>query len=215
MVETSARTGPLASNAADAADTTNDSMWRHLGTGALFTVVSVVLLGLVYPAVMTLIAQLAFPNQANGSLITVNGKTIGSDIVGQLFTKPQYFHGRPSAAGKNGYDPTSTGGTNLGPTSKKLIDATRAAIAALKKENPDATDPIPMDLVTSSASGIDPDISPEGAFYQAPRVAKAHNLSIDRVRALIVEHVHPRELGFLGEPHVNVLELNRVLDGQR
>ncbi len=214
MVATSFAAKPSASETAASA-ATNDSTWRHLGTGALFTLISVVLLGIVYPVVMTGIAQLIFPNQANGSLITVNGKVIGSDIVGQLFTKPQYFHGRPSAAGKNGYDPTATGATNLGPTSKKLIDATRAAIAALKKENPDASDPIPMDLVTSSASGIDPDISPEGAYYQAPRVAKARGLSVASVRALIDAHVHPRELGFLGEPRVNVLELNRALDGQK
>ncbi len=192
---------------------TGDGILRHLATGALFTIVSVVLLGLVYPAVMTLVAQLLFHDQANGSLVTINGKVVGSDIVGQLFTKPKYFQGRPSAAGKNGYDPTATGGTNLGPTSKKLIDATRDSIAALRKGNPDATGAIPMDLVTSSASGIDPDISPEGAYYQAPRVAKARGLNVDGVRALIDKHVHPRELGFLGEPHVNVLELNLALDG--
>ena len=190
-----------------------DGILAQLGTSVLFTIVSVVLLGLVYPAVMTLAAQLLFHDQANGSLVTVGGKVVGSDIVGQLFTKPTYFQGRPSAAGKNGYDPTATGGTNLGPTSKKLIDATRDAIAALRKANPDATGPIPMDLVTSSASGIDPDISPEGAYYQAARVAKARGLKADAVRALIDRHVHPRELGFLGEPHVNVLELNLALDG--
>jgi K+-transporting ATPase ATPase C chain len=190
-----------------------DGILAQLGTSVLFTIVSVVLLGLVYPAMMTLAAQLLFHDQANGSLVTVGGKVVGSDIVGQLFTKPTYFQGRPSAAGKNGYDPTATGGTNLGPTSKKLIDATRDAIAALRKANPDATGPIPMDLVTSSASGIDPDISPEGAYYQAARVAKARGLKADAVRALIDRHVHPRELGFLGEPHVNVLELNLALDG--
>jgi K+-transporting ATPase ATPase C chain len=170
-----------------------------------------VLLGLVYPLMMAGIAQLVFPQQANGSLVTVNGKVIASDIIGQLWTKPQYFQGRPSAAGK-GYDPTSTGGTNLGPTSKKLHDATRDTIAALRKANPDATIPLPMDLVTSSASGIDPDISPEGAYYQAPRIAKARHISLDSVNALIASLVHGRELGFLGEPHVNVLELNMKLD---
>lgn len=193
---------------------THDSTLRHMGTAALFTLVSVVLLGIVYPLAMTGVSQVLFPSQANGSLITVNGKVVGSDIIGQLFTKPQYFHGRPSAAGKNGYDPTATGGTNLGPTSKKLIDATRDAIKALKKENPNATGPIPMDLVTSSASGIDPDISPESAYYQAPRIAKARGTGTDKVRALIDAHVHQRELGFLGEPHVNVLELNLALDGR-
>jgi K+-transporting ATPase ATPase C chain len=144
----------------------------------------------------------------------VDGKPVGSSIIGQLWTKPQYFQGRPSAAGK-GYDPTSTSGTNLGPTSKKLIDATRATIDALKKANPDAAVPIPMDLVTSSASGIDPDISPEAAYYQAPRVAKARNMSLGAVNALVQKYVHGRDLGFLGEPHVNVLELNLALDAAK
>ena len=177
----------------------------------LYTIVSVVALGIVYPLVMTGIAQLAFPWQANGSLLEAGGKPVGSAIVGQLWTKPQYFHGRPSAAGK-GYDPTSTGGTNLGPTSKKLIDATRATIAALKKENPDAGMPVPMDLVTSSASGIDPEITIDGARYQAPRVAKARGLAIAKVQALIDAHARQRDIGFLGEPRVNVLELNLALD---
>jgi len=141
----------------------------------------------------------------------VNGKPVGSAIVGQLWTKPQYFQGRPSAAGK-GYDPTSTGATNLGPTSKKLIDSTKATIAALKKANPDATVPVPMDLVTSSGSGIDPDISPEGAYYQAPRVAKARNIPVAAVNALIARMIAPRTFGFLGEPRVNVLQLNMALD---
>lgn len=190
-------------------------MLRHLGTSVRMTIVSVIILGLIYPFVMTGLAQALFPDQANGSLVRVHGKVIGSDIIGQLWTKPQYFHGRPSAAGKNGYDPTATGGTNFGPTSKKLIDSTRATIAALKKENPDALGMPPMDLITSSGSGIDPDISPAGAYYQAPRVAKARGLSLSAVRALIAKHVQGRELGFLGEPHVNVLELNMALDGSR
>jgi K+-transporting ATPase ATPase C chain len=189
-----------------------DNTLRHLGTAAIFTVLSILLLGIAYPVVMTGIAQALFPAQANGSLISANGKLIGSDIVGQLFTKPQYFHGRPSAAGKNGDDPTATGGTNLGPTSKKLIDSTRAAIAALKKENPEATGRIPMDLVTSSGSGIDPDISPAAALYQVPRVARARGLDPAGVRRVVLAHVRPRELGFLGEPRVNVLELNRAVD---
>jgi K+-transporting ATPase ATPase C chain len=188
-----------------------DSTIRHLGPAVMFTIISVVVFGLVYPFVMTLISQLIFPAQANGSMVYRNGSAIGSDIVGQLWKKPEYFHGRPSAAG-NGYDPTSTGATNLGPTSKKLIDATKAAIVALKKENPDATGPIPMDLVTSSASGIDPDISPAAAYYQAPRVAKARNLDVAAVVAIIDRHVQSRELGILGEPRVNVLQLNLALD---
>jgi len=196
------------------ADSGVDSTLRHLGTAAIYTVVTVVLLGIVYPLVMTGIALVIFPSQANGSLVYVDGKPVGSAIVGQLWTKPQYFQGRPSAAGKNGYDPTATGGTNLGPTSKKLIDATRSTIDALKKANPAATVPIPMDLVTSSASGIDPDISPEAAYYQAPRIAKARGTSVDAVNALIAKRVRGRDLGFLGEPHVNVLELNLALDGK-
>jgi K+-transporting ATPase ATPase C chain len=191
-----------------------DGVLQHLGVATLYTIVSIVVFGLVYPIVLTLISELIFPNQANGSFVTVGGKIVGSDIIGQLWTKPQYFHGRPSAAGK-GYDPTATGGTNLGPTSQKLIDATRATIAAVRKENPGATGPIPMDLVTTSASGIDPDISPSAAYYQSARVAAARKIDIDRVRGIIAAHVHPRELGFLGEPRVNVLELNLALDEQR
>jgi K+-transporting ATPase ATPase C chain len=191
-----------------------DNTLRHLATSALYTVVTVILLGIVYPLVMTGIAMVLFPRQANGSIVYVDGKPVGSSIIGQLWTKPQYFQGRPSAAGK-GYDPTATGGTNLGSTSKKLIDATRATIDALKKANPDATVPIPMDLVTSSASGIDPDISPEAAYYQAPRVAKARGMAVGAVDALVAKYVHGRDLGFLGEPHVNVLELNLALDAAK
>ncbi len=190
-----------------------EGLLRGLGTAALYTLVSVVLLGLVYPFVMTALAGALFPRQANGSFVSVNGANVASSIVGQLWTKPKYFHGRPSAAGKNGYDPTATGGTNLGPTSKKLIDATAAAVVALRKENPDAQGPVPADLVTSSGSGIDPDISPEGAYFQVERVAKARGLTAQAVRAIVDAHVRGRQLGFLGEPHVNVLELNLALDG--
>jgi potassium-transporting ATPase KdpC subunit len=186
-------------------------MLRHMGTALRMTIVSIVLLGLIYPLAMTGAAQALFAKQANGSLVTVNGKVVGSWIIGQLWTKPQYFQGRPSAAGK-GYDPTSTGGTNLGPTSAKLIKATKATIAQLQKDNPDAAGPPPMDLVTSSASGIDPDITPEAAYWEAPRVAKARHATVDSVRALIAGHVQGRQFGFLGEPHVNVLELNLALD---
>jgi K+-transporting ATPase ATPase C chain len=186
-------------------------MIRHLGISLRMTVVSIVLLGLIYPLVMTGIAQALFPRQANGSLVTANGKIVGSSIIGQLWTKPQYFQGRPSAAGK-GYDPTQTGGTNLGPTSKKLIDATRSTIVLLKKQNPDAVGAPPIDLVTSSGSGIDPDISPEAAYWEAPRVAKARGMALTSVDALVTAHVRGRTFGFLGEPHVNVLELNLALD---
>jgi potassium-transporting ATPase KdpC subunit len=176
------------------------------------TIVSIVLLGLIYPLVMTGLAQALFPRQANGSMIAVNGRVVGSAIIGQLWTKPQYFAGRPSAAGK-GYDPTSTGGTNLAPTSKKLIDATKATLAALKKANPDAEGPPPMDLITSSGSGLDPDITPAAAYWEARRVATARGLSLAAVNALIAAHVQGRTFGFLGEPRVNVLELNLALDG--
>jgi potassium-transporting ATPase KdpC subunit len=188
-----------------------DNTLKHLGTSVIYTIISVIAFGIIYPLVMTGISQLIFPWQANGEMVYVNGKPVGSAIIGQLWTKPQYFHGRPSAAGK-GYDPTSTGATNLGPTSKKLIDSTKATIAALRKENPDATGPIPIDLVTSSGSGIDPDISPEGAYYQAPRVAKARDLPLQQVNALIAKTIQPRTLGILGEPRVNVLRLNLALD---
>lgn len=186
-------------------------MIRHIGIALRMTIVSIILLGLIYPLAMTGIAQVLFPRQANGSLVTVNGKVVGSAIIGQLWTKPQYFHGRPSAAGK-GYDPTATGGTNLGPTSKKLKDTTKKTIDDLKKENPNAVGPPPIDLVTSSGSGIDPDISPEAAYWQAPRVAQARHMSVSAIDALIAQHVRGRTLGFLGEPRVNVLELNLALD---
>jgi K+-transporting ATPase ATPase C chain len=189
-------------------------MIKHLGTSLRVTIVTVVLLGVIYPLAMTGIAQALFPRQANGSLMTVNGKIVGSAIIGQLWAKAQYFHGRPSAAGK-GYDPTATGGTNLGPTSKKLIASTQTTIATLKRENPDALGPPPIDLVTSSASGIDPDISPEAAYWEAPRIAKARNMSLSAVNALVAAHVRGRTFGFLGEPHVNVLELNLALDGDK
>jgi K+-transporting ATPase ATPase C chain len=189
-------------------------MLKHVVTSALYTVVTVVALGLIYPLIVWGLGTVLFHHQAGGSLIVdKSGKVIGSELVGQSWSKPQYVHGRPSAAGK-GYDPTSTGGTNLGPTSKKLIDSTRSTIAALRKANPDATAQIPMDLVTSSASGIDPDVSPEGAYYQVPRIAKARGMTAGAVRALVTAHIVQRQFGVLGEPRVNVLELNRALDAQ-
>ena len=190
-----------------------DNTLKYLWTSVVYLVVSVIVFGFVYPVVMTLLSQLIFPHQANGSIVYVKGKAVGSSIIGQLWTKPQYFHGRPSAAGK-GYDPTSTGATNLGPTSKKLIDSTKATIAALQKENPEGWGQLPMDLVTSSGSGLDPDISPAAADYQAPRVAQARHLAVDVVRKLIAQHVRGRTLGVLGEPRVNVMELNLALDGK-
>ena len=196
-----------------ATTTTRETTLSHIATSAIYTVVTVLLLGIAYPLAMTGIASVVFPHQANGSLVTVGGKIVGSEIIGQLWTKPQYFTGRPSAAGKNGYDPTATGGTNLAPTSKKLIDATKATFAALRRANPNTTRPLPMDLVTSSASGIDPDISPEAAAYQAQRIADLRHTTLAKIDALIAAHVRGREFGVLGEPHVNVLELNLDLDG--
>jgi K+-transporting ATPase ATPase C chain len=187
-------------------------MLRYAATAFRITIVSIVALGLLYPLGMTAIAQALFPKQANGSLVVVNGSVVGSWIVGQNWTAPRYFQGRPSAAGK-GYDPTSTGGTNLGPTSAKLIAATKLAMTQLEKANPGAGGPPPIDLVTSSASGIDPDISPEAAYWEAPRVARARHRTLDAVRTLVAAHVRGRQFGFLGEPHVNVLELNLALDG--
>lgn len=192
-----------------------ESTLSHLLTSVLYTIATVIVLGLIYPLVMTLLGTLLFPHQANGSFVESNGKVVGSEIIGQLWTKPQYFQGRPSAAGKNGYDPTSTGGTNYGPTSKKLIDSTKATIAALKKANPDAVGEPPMELITSSASGIDPDISPEGAAWQIPRVAKARHMTTDAVKAIVDAHVAGRIFGILGEPRVNVLALNRALDAAK
>ncbi|HEV8020224.1 MAG TPA: potassium-transporting ATPase subunit KdpC [Candidatus Lustribacter sp.] len=192
-----------------------ENMLSHLVPSILYTIVTVIALGIVYPLVITGIGTLIFPHQANGSYVTVNGKVVGSEIIGQLWTKPQYFQGRPSAAGKNGYDPTNTGGTNLAPTSKKLMDATKATIAALKKANPQAVGEPPIDLVTSSGSGVDPEISPEGADWQIPRIAAARHMTPAAVQAIVDAHVRGRTLGFIGEPRVNVLDLNLALDAAK
>jgi potassium-transporting ATPase KdpC subunit len=186
----------------------------HLVTSILYTIVTVIVLGLVYPLVMTGIGMLVFPHQANGSLVESGGKVVGSEIIGQLWTKPQYFQGRPSAAGK-GYDPTSTGGTNLAPTSKKLMDATKATIATLKKANPNAVGEPPIDLVTSSGSGIDPDISPAATAWQIPRVAAARHMTPAAVKAIVDAHITSPTIGILGDARVNVLQLNRALDAAK
>lgn len=171
-----------------------------------------VLTGIAYPLSVTGIAQLAFPDQAEGSLIRrPDGSVLGSSLVGQSFTRPDYFWSRPSAAGK-GYDAASSGGTNLGPSSAALVDQVAKRVAALKAANPDAVGPVPVDLVTSSASGLDPHISPAAALWQAPRVAAARGLSLAQVQALISGATQGRTLGFLGEPVVNVLKLNLALD---
>jgi potassium-transporting ATPase KdpC subunit len=189
-------------------------MLKELKPGLLMMIVMTVITGFVYPAVITVIAQAIFRDQANGSLVSFNGQVVGSRLLGQNFAKPEYFHPRPSAAGSNGYDPTATGGSNLGPTSAKLIDNVKKAIEQYRKDNPDFTGPIPADAVTTSASGIDPHISPANAEIQAARVAKARGLPIEQVQTLIAQHTEGRTLGFLGEPRVNVLELNLALDAQ-
>lgn len=173
------------------------------------TVVLTVLLGIIYPLVVTGLAQVMFPAKAAGSLIEKDGKVIGSSLIGQPFTGPGYFHSRPSAAG-TGYDATASGGTNLGPTNQKLMDNIKTAADSLRKENPGT--PIPVDMVTASASGLDPHITPAAAEFQVPRIVKERGMTADEVRRIVREHSEGRQFGLLGEPRVNVLELNLALD---
>jgi len=182
---------------------------RNLIVAALMTFVTTILFGLIYPLAITGIAQAIFPDKANGQLIARRGQVVGSRIVGQGFSSPGYFRSRPSAAGM-GYDAANSGGSNLGPTNKKLIDVVRANVEAARKDNPNA--PVPIDLVTTSASGLDPDISPAAAAFQVPRVAAARHIPESVLRRLVTEHTVGRQLGFFGEARVNVLELNLVLD---
>jgi len=184
-------------------------MGKVLNIAIRYTIVTTLLLGVGYPLLVTGLAQLTMRQKADGQLIVRNGQVIGSAIIGQSFTGDRYFHGRPSAAG-NGYDATNSGGSNYGPTNKKLIDRIDADVAALQKQNPGKE--VPIGLVTTSASGLDPDISPAGAFFQVPRVAAARHLPQPTVRGLVERHIEGRQLGFLGEPRVNVLELNLALD---
>ena len=183
-----------------------NQLWPAVAILLAFTVMT----GLAYPAAVTAVAQVAFPSQANGSMIVVDGATIGSSLIGQSFDDPKYFSGRPSAAGA-GYDPTLSGGSNLSSPSQGLITAISARVDALRKANGDA--PIPVDLVTASASGLDPDISPAAAEYQVPRVAKARGMTQDQVRAAVARHTTQPFLGFIGAAGVHVLELNLDLDG--
>lgn len=186
-------------------------MKEHFRTAILFTLVTTVILGLLYPLAVTGLGQLFFPAKANGEMIFRNGRLIGSRLIGQPFSANWYFHPRPSAAG-DGYDPVAAAGgaSNLGPTNHQLIDRVKNDVGALQKENPGT--PIPVDLVTTSGSGLDPDISPAAAEFQIPRVARARHMSESDLRALVAKHTSPRQFDVLGEPRVNVLELNLDLD---
>jgi K+-transporting ATPase ATPase C chain len=184
-------------------------MKKNLITAVLMTLVTTVLFGLLFPLLVTGLAQLLFPRQANGELLTRNSTVVGSRVIGQSFSSPGYFHSRPSSAG-TGYDAGNSGGSNLGPTNQSLIARVQGDADRLQSENPGTA--IPMDLLTTSGSGLDPDISPEGAEFQVPRIAKERGLSEDKVRDAIRRHTEPRQFGFLGEARVNVLELNLMLD---
>jgi potassium-transporting ATPase KdpC subunit len=182
-------------------------MKKNLLTAFLMTIATTILLGIIYPLVVTSLAQMFFPKKANGELIQADGKLIGSRLIGQGFSGAGYFHSRPSAIN---YDPTNSNGSQLGPTNHQLIDRVKGDVATLQAENPGV--PVPIDLVTTSASGFDPDITPAAADFQVPRVAKERGLSQEKVRELVRQHTESRQFGFLGEPRVNVLELNLVLD---
>jgi K+-transporting ATPase ATPase C chain len=186
-------------------------MKKNIQIAVLMTVATTVLLGIVYPLVVTALAQLLFRDKANGQLIVQNGKTVGSRIIGQTFAGPGYFHSRPSAAG-NGYDAANSGGTNFAPTNQKLIDRVNGDLTRVQAENPGV--PVPVDLITTSASGLDPDISPAAAAFQVRRVASERKAAEADIARLVSEHTEGRQLGLLGEPRVNVLELNLALDAR-
>ena len=182
---------------------------RNLQIAVLMTAVTVVVLGIAYPLLITAVAQVIFPGKANGQLLGRNGVLVGSRNIGQPFHSAEYFHGRPSAAG-TGYDAANSAGSNLGPTNKTLVDAVRTAVATARKENPAA--PVPIDLVTASGSGLDPHMSPAAALFQVPRVARSRGIDEGELRRFVEAHVEGRQLGFLGEPRMNVLMLNLALD---
>jgi potassium-transporting ATPase KdpC subunit len=185
---------------------------RNLVVAVLMTIVTTVLLGLAYPLVVTALAQAVFPDQANGQLVVRNGQVVGSRLLAQRFSSPAYFHPRPSAAGA-GYDAANSAGSQLGPTNRKLVETVRQNVETARRENPGR--PIPIDVVTASASGLDPHISPAAAEFQVPRVARARGISEDSLRGLVREHTEGRQWGFLGEPRINVLELNLALDREQ
>jgi len=189
-------------------------MGAHIRPALVLLVVLSVLTGLIYPAVVTGIAQLVFPRQANGSLIVRDGKVVGSSLIGQPFDDPRYFWGRPSATSPFPYDAAASSGSNLGPTNPALYDAVKGRVEALRAVDPGNTAPVPVDLVTASGSGLDPHISPAAALYQVGRVARARKLDESAVRQLVAQHTEGRQFGFLGEPRVNVLALNLALDGR-
>jgi K+-transporting ATPase ATPase C chain len=189
---------------------------KSLLPAIMMTLLLTIITGLIYPGIVTALAQAIFPYQANGSLQYVNGKLVGSDLIGQEWTSPRYFHGRPSATLSDDgsklqpYNAENSGASNLGPTNTTLIKTVQQRVKELQKENPGV--PVPVDLVTSSGSGLDPDISPAGALFQVPRIAQARNLSQETVRQLVMEHIQGRLLGVFGEPYVNVLNINLALD---
>jgi K+-transporting ATPase ATPase C chain len=187
-------------------------MRYQIGPAFRITLFMTILTGLIYPGIVTGFCQLLFAHRANGSLVEVGGKVAGSELIGQNFTKPEYFHPRPSAAGNDGYDASASNASNYGPTNQKLIDRVKGDIAKFRRENPGYEGPIPADLLTASASGLDPDISPASALVQAPRVAQARAINVDQLKQLIEAHTEGRQWGFLGEPRVNVLLLNLDLN---